>query len=129
MSSHCVGFSCGAPGLQLTLNSMANGLNCPTACGILQDQGLNSRPLHQQVDSQPLDHQGSPGPTLHAEDTTGPGLLRAWRPGCQHPASSHDRQFSSPAEGNSPQPLCLLSRAVNELLPGYFHLALVLSKY
>ena len=34
--------------------------SCSTACGILPDQGLNPRPLHQQVDSQPLHHQGSP---------------------------------------------------------------------
>ena len=46
-----------------------HGLNCPTACGILPDHRSNSRPLHWQVDSQPLDHQGNPGPVLHDEDT------------------------------------------------------------
>ena len=32
----------------------------PETCGIVPDQGLNLCPLHWQVDSQPLDHQGSP---------------------------------------------------------------------
>ena len=31
----------------------------PAACGILPDQGPNPRPLHWQVDSQPLRQQGS----------------------------------------------------------------------
>ena len=39
---------------------MALRLSCPTACGIFLDQGWNLCPLHQQVDSLPLDHQGSP---------------------------------------------------------------------
>ena len=36
-------------------------LSCPTACGIVPfpDQGLNLCPLYWQVDSLPLDHQGS----------------------------------------------------------------------
>ena len=34
---------------------VGNGLSCPTACGIFQDLYH----LHRQVDSQPLDHQGS----------------------------------------------------------------------
>ena len=32
----------------------------PLACRIFPEQGLNLYPLHWQVDSQPLDHQGSP---------------------------------------------------------------------
>ena len=36
------------------------GLSCPLACGIFPDQGQNLCPLHWQVDSEPLDHQGSP---------------------------------------------------------------------
>ena len=32
----------------------------PTACGIFLDQGSNLCPLHWQVDSLPLSHQGSP---------------------------------------------------------------------
>ena len=39
---------------------MAHGLSCSTSCGIFLDQGLNPCPLHWQVDSQPLRHQGSP---------------------------------------------------------------------
>ena len=34
------------------------------ACGIFPDQGSNQRPLHCEVDSQPLDHQGSPAPAF-----------------------------------------------------------------
>ena len=39
---------------------MAHGLSCSAACGIFLDQGSNPCPLHWQVDSQPLRHQGSP---------------------------------------------------------------------
>ena len=35
-------------------------LSCPAACGIFLDQRSNLCPMHWQVDSQPLDHQGSP---------------------------------------------------------------------
>ena len=35
-------------------------LSCPVAYEIFPDQGSNPRPLHWQVDSQPLYHQGSP---------------------------------------------------------------------
>ena len=50
------------PGLQGTWSSVvaAHGLSCPAACGIFRDQESNSRSLHRQVDSYPLDHQGSP---------------------------------------------------------------------
>ena len=34
--------------------------SCSAACGIFPDQGSNPCPLHWQVDSQPLHHQGSP---------------------------------------------------------------------
>ena len=34
--------------------------SCPTACGILPDKESNLCPLHWQVDSQSLGHQGSP---------------------------------------------------------------------
>ena len=37
------------------------GLVAPLACGIFPDQGLNSCLLHWQMDSSPLNHQGSPG--------------------------------------------------------------------
>ena len=36
------------------------GLSCPEACGIFPDQGLNPCLLHQQADSLPLSHEGSP---------------------------------------------------------------------
>ena len=36
------------------------GLSCSTASGILPDQRSNLRPLHWQVGSYPLNHQGSP---------------------------------------------------------------------
>ena len=39
---------------------VAHGPSCSAACGILPDQGSNPCPLHWQVDSQPLRHQGSP---------------------------------------------------------------------
>ena len=39
---------------------VAHGLSCSVACGIFPDQGSNPCPLHWQVDSQPLCHQGIP---------------------------------------------------------------------
>ena len=39
---------------------VAHGLSCCMSCGIFLDQGLNPCPLHWQVDSQSLNHQGSP---------------------------------------------------------------------
>ena len=35
-------------------------LSCSVACRILHNQGVNLFPLYRQVDSSPLDHQGSP---------------------------------------------------------------------
>ncbi|XP_066863030.1 LOW QUALITY PROTEIN: protein FAM228A [Kogia breviceps] len=40
--------------------AMAHGPSCSAACGIFLDRGMNPCPLHQQADSQPLRHQGSP---------------------------------------------------------------------
>ena len=40
--------------------AVAHGPSCSAACGILPDQGSNPCPPHQQADSQPLRHQGSP---------------------------------------------------------------------
>ena len=47
-----------AHGLQSMSASVVvmQGLSCPAACGIFLDKGLNSCPLHQWVDSLPLDH-------------------------------------------------------------------------
>ena len=66
-SSRCAGLSLSRP---LLLRStgyrragsviVAHGPSCSAACGIFPDQGSNPCPLHQQADSQPLRHQGSP---------------------------------------------------------------------
>ena len=64
--SHCGGFSCPgawAPGHTGVsgCRTWAQQLCCAhLVCGIFQDQGSNWYPLHCKVDSQPLDHQGSP---------------------------------------------------------------------
>ena len=66
LGSHCGaspgGLSyCGAWALEhMGSVAVAHGLSCPAACGIFLGQELNLRPLHWQVDSQPLDDQGSP---------------------------------------------------------------------
>ena len=39
---------------------VACGLSCPTACGVLEDQGSTPCPLNWKADSLPLDHQGCP---------------------------------------------------------------------
>ena len=39
------------------------GPSCSMACGIFPEQGWNPCPLHWQVDSSPLDHQGNPKKT------------------------------------------------------------------
>ena len=50
-----------APGLLSTdSTAVAHQLSCPTACGILPDQGSNQCLLHWQADSQLLSPQGSP---------------------------------------------------------------------
>ena len=77
-ASHCGGFSlrwllllrsmgsrlfscCGARALGSRASVvMAHRLSCSVACGIFTDRGLNPCPLHWEVDSQPLRHQGSP---------------------------------------------------------------------
>ena len=41
---------------------VAHGPSCSAACGIFPDQSSNPCPLHWQAYSQPLPHQGSPGP-------------------------------------------------------------------
>ena len=70
-SSRCAGLS---PSRPLVLRStgsrragsviVAHGPSCSAACGIFPDQGSNPCPLHRQADSQPLRHQGSPGPAF-----------------------------------------------------------------
>ena len=39
---------------------VVHGLTCSMALGIFLGQGLNPCPLHWHMDSQPLDHPGSP---------------------------------------------------------------------
>ena len=65
-SSRCAGLSLSRPLLWSTVSRragsvvVAHGPSCSAACGIFPDQGSNPCPLHWQVDSQPLCHQGSP---------------------------------------------------------------------
>ena len=66
-SSRCAGLSPSWPLLLRSTGSrrtgsavVAHGPSRSAACGILPDQGSNPCPLHQQADSQPLRHQGSP---------------------------------------------------------------------
>ena len=53
--AYCGGFSRG--GVRALEH---RGFSCSAPCGIFPDQGLNPCPLHRQVNSYPLDHQGSP---------------------------------------------------------------------
>ena len=67
-SSRCAGLSLSRPLLLRSSGSRCAGSvvvvahrpSCSAACGIFPDQGSNLCPLHWQVDSQPLRHQGSP---------------------------------------------------------------------
>ena len=66
-SSRCTGLSLSRPLLLGSTGSrragsviVAHEPSCSVACGIFPDQGSNPCPLHQQADSQPLRHQGSP---------------------------------------------------------------------
>ena len=67
-ASHCGGFSyCKAWALGSPASIVgAHRLSRSAVCGIFLDQGSNLCPLHQQVDSQPLDHQGSPELRSHS---------------------------------------------------------------
>ena len=60
--SHCSGFSCcGAQALgNVGSVVVVDELSCPAAFEIFLNQGLNLYPLHWEMDSQPLNHQGSP---------------------------------------------------------------------
>ena len=61
LAQEWAGFSSWALGLENEGSViMAHGLGGPEACGIFPHQRLNPCPLHWQVDSYPLDHQGSP---------------------------------------------------------------------
>ena len=51
--------STGCSLVAVLLGSSGFSSSCSEACGIFLDQGLNPCPLHWQVDSLPLSHQGS----------------------------------------------------------------------
>ena len=60
-ASHC----CGLSGFKASSRHVGSvvvthGLSSSSACGIFPDQGANLEPLHWQVDSYPVGHQGSP---------------------------------------------------------------------
>lgn len=61
-ASHCGGFSLWGFSTEHRLwgvqasGAVVHGLGCREACGTILDQGPNPRPLHWQVDSQPLGH-------------------------------------------------------------------------
>ena len=55
---------------------VAHGLSCSKACGIFLDQGSNPCPLHWQVDSLPLRHQGSSNGLFLCRPI--PSICRAW---------------------------------------------------
>ena len=70
-SSRCAGLSLSRPLLLWSTGSRCAGSvvvahepSCSVATGIFPDQGSNPCPLHWQADSQPLRHQGSPGPNI-----------------------------------------------------------------
>ena len=76
--SHCSGFSCCGPQAQGMRSSVvvAQVLSCSEACGIFPDQESNlCCPLHEQLDSYLLHHQGSSS-TLKFE-----WKYSLWRPG------------------------------------------------
>ena len=72
-SSHWGGFpSCRAWALgHVAFIVVVHGLSYPAAHGIFLEQGSNLCPLHWQVDSYPLDHQGSPVEFLRMAILTG----------------------------------------------------------
>ena len=64
--SRCGGLSRGVWALEGGLSSCDPRFSCLAACGIFPEQRLNPCPLHWQVGSEPLDHQGSPSTVLLA---------------------------------------------------------------
>ena len=67
--------------------AVVHRLSCSVACGIPPDQGSDPCPLHWQVDSQPLDHQGSPCHVLFIRiKSLGPAHSKAERitQGCEY---------------------------------------------
>ena len=77
-SSRCAGLSLSRPLLLRSRGSrragsviVAHGPSCSAARGIFPDQGSNLCPLHWQVDSQPLRHQGSPDHMFYSSFSVG----------------------------------------------------------
>ena len=56
----CIELSLVAASGSYSLVVVVHGLSCPVACGSSLDQGSIPYLLHWWVDSQPVDHQGSP---------------------------------------------------------------------
>ena len=87
-SSQCAGLSLSWPLLLRSTISrredsviVAHRPSCSAACGIFPDRGSNPCPLHWQVDSQPLRHQGSPVNTVLIDSLYCNSLLKHdWSP-------------------------------------------------
>ena len=77
---HCVEDAPGPMGLPEGL--VVCGI--PVGCEIFPDQGSNPCPLHWQVDSLPLDHQGSPGLCIFKGQIEGGGLCLGWIPNAKN---------------------------------------------
>ena len=56
--------SCGSRALEHGSAVVVSRLSCSVACGVFPDQGLNPHTMYWQVDSLPLDNQGSSPPPL-----------------------------------------------------------------
>ena len=56
--------SCGSRALEHGSAVVVSRLSCSVTCGVFPDQGLNPHTMYWQVDSLPLDNQGSSPPPL-----------------------------------------------------------------
>ena len=77
-ASHCGGFFLFFTVVEHRLQ--AHGLSSSMACGTFPDQGSNPCPLHQQADSHPLLHQGSPSSPLIDSSPFSDSVLYVSRP-------------------------------------------------
>ena len=86
------GFSnCSSQALEHTSSVVVvHGLSCSSASGIITDQGLNPSPLHWQVDSYPLQYQGSP--QFNSVAKSCPTLVSPWTVAQQASLSIIDSQ-------------------------------------
>ena len=83
-------------GAQLSI-AAAHEFSCLAACGILPDQGSHSCPLCWEVDSYPLDHQGSPGQFDGCSAAA--GVLKIRLPHSQQPLWQPQRSVAHDALG------------------------------